>query len=177
MRRKDPFLIIAIVTLVLMAMVFVASLTENERSGTLKITVTGTRGVFLGHLGEGRVITGSYQADAPLNIYLLTSAEAEDLRNPSYYVEPSLPEPISSGREGFFRTRIDESGTYEIIFWNESFNRNHEVNYSIDTGKRIRETPFIVSLVSLLILTVSLVMIAYFRRRTHRSSDDQTVHR
>ncbi len=177
MRWKDPFIIIAIVTLVLTAIVLVISLTENERSGTLKITVTGTRGVFLGHLGEGRVITGSYQADAPLELYLLTTAEAEALRNPSYYVEPSFPEPIASGRDGTFMTRVDESGTYELLFWNQSFNRNHEVSYSIDTGKRIRETPFIVSLVSLLILTVSLVIIALFRSKVYRSSDDQTVHR
>jgi len=177
MRLKDPFLILSIVTMFLLATVLAISLTENVRSGSLKISVTGTRGVWLGHLVRGSVVTGSYQADSALKVYLLTDQEAEEWRDPSYYHEIELPEPMATGRNGSFKIRIDESGSYEVLFWNESFNKNHDVSYRIGTGKRIREAPFITSMLSLTLITTVLAVIAYMRDRRKGHPLDHIVRR
>ena len=165
MKISDPFLVLGLVLSLVTVGLFCLSMTVNERSGTLEVTITGTRGIDLGELKDGRLVQGRYSSDAPINVYLMTYSEAEDMRNPSYYEEPILPDPIHSGRNGSFSIRIEKESGYELVFWNESFNGNHFVDYNVDTGRRINDPPFLTSLISLLMLSAILLTIAYMRGR------------
>lgn len=167
---KDPFFVLASAFVILFITLSAVSLTSVKREGQTEVNVTYPRGISLRNMKEGRSIDLRYSSEYELGVYLLTEAQADDLRRPSFFQDPDLPPSIHNGREGSINIEIERSGTYELMFYNESFTRNVMVDYALDMGSRIDDVHYRTSLIAVGFITLILVAIAVARFRKRMGS-------
>ena len=124
-------LAISVLFLLLSVPLFVMSSKGGREEGDLTVRWASPKGVRFKDLSSGDELDIEFRADGNLSVYLLTWDEADELRSPSYYKEP-IAEPYFNGTDGRFLLVVPAEGDYEVLFWNESFRKDHSVWYSIE---------------------------------------------
>jgi hypothetical protein len=136
--------------------------------GTLDVAWSNPKGVRFNDLSKGDTMTVTFDCTSDeIGVYLLSQEQADEFRSPAFYKDP-LPPPEILLKEGSVELEIPKDGDWEVLFWNESFTTDKEIEYSIDTDFRKDRTISLVSGTSLLILAlipVTLILISRTRER------------
>lgn len=162
-RRTFIFILVTTILLSFSLFVFIFPTIKPPLEGEITIKWSRPSGVRFDDLKMDDTLEVQFECDLPVGIYLLPKATAEDLRSPSYYKEP-LPPPYMTEKEGKIKIEVREDGDYELLFWNESFTRDHTIKYSIKTHLQKEVTISIISGTSLLFLSCVPPMIWFLKR-------------
>lgn len=125
------FFITGVVLLILPFTVF--STTRYER----QVTVEPERpdGSRIPNLKRGDDIEVQYQAEAPVEVFVVEAWVAEEYRahqaRYNYWGDDILGEPAHAGRSGHFRVTTNSSGDWTVFFRNDTTARGINVTYTI----------------------------------------------
>jgi hypothetical protein len=144
--------------LILSIFAFLFPVYKPPLEGELTVKWSRPSGIQFNDLREGDRLEIWFRSDADVGIYLITHEQADEFRSPSYYKDP-LPEPLITDIEGDVEITIEKDGDFEILFWNESFTRDHRIEYRIDSRLSRDLTISLVSGSSLLLLAAVPIVI------------------
>ena len=153
---KDIKIYIAVGILLLLPLTlsFPAFLNKFDKKIEVPFDESSYKGIKLKNMDSGDSVDIEFKSNADLRLYLLTEEESDQFRNITYYGEV-LEDPITSGYFGKEKIVIEDKGDYELIFWNDTFPLNTEVECE---GQIHRERDQRISKIS----TISLVLLSLF---------------
>lgn len=160
---REPLLWVIIILLFFSGLSFTMWLTPTHEEGTLNIDWNAPKGIKFSDMRNGDEIFIEYRADSSLSLYFVTQEQAAEYRSSSFY-KKELPTPLTDGNNGKYNIVIDKDGDYELLFWNESFTRDHNVEYEFTISSK-REG-FLTITASIVLLFISIMILIILIRKS-----------